>query len=424
MSRTYKKISELIDEISMGPFGSDIKVEYFEKQGVPVLNGSNIAGVKLKDGFTNFVSHERAKGYKKAVAKRGDIVITHRGTLGQIAYVPDDSEYKEYVISQSQFRVRLKVELINPIYFAYYFHTNEGQKRLLSFKSHVGVPALAQATTNFRLLDFPVRPKREQDAIANVLEFIDKKIELNNSINTELEAMAKTLYDYWFVQFDFPDDSPQGQDKPYKTSGGKMVYNPTLKREIPEGWEVAPLSSISGVSNESVNPADFPEKLFKHFSIPVFDATNTFGVERGDTIGSNKFTVKETDLLVSKLNPWFNRVVYAMGESEQICSTEFVVWRCPNPSIKNFMYMIATSPQFIAHCTQSATGTSNSHKRVNPNVMMRFDQPFNLKVAEKLGQHLEPILKQLIVNQRENTKLAQLRDWLLPMLMNGQVTVR
>jgi type I restriction enzyme S subunit len=420
MSRTYKKISELIDEISMGPFGSDIKVEYFEKQGVPVLNGSNIAGVKLKDGFTNFVSHERAKGYKKAVAKRGDIVITHRGTLGQISYVPDDSEYEEYVISQSQFRVGLKVELINPIYFAYYFHTNEGRKRLLSFKSHVGVPALAQATTNFRLLDFPVRPKREQDAIANVLESIDKKIELNNCINAELETMAKTLYDYWFVQFDFPDTN----GNPYKTSGGKMVYNPTLKREIPEGWEVAPLSSITRVSNESINPADYPEKLFKHFSIPVFDATNTFGVERGDAIGSNKFTVEETDLLVSKLNPWFNRVVYAMAEPEQICSTEFVVWRCPNVSIKNFMYMIATSSQFIAHCTQSATGTSNSHKRVNPNVMMRFDQPFNLKVAEKLGQYLESILKQLIVNQRENTKLASLRDWLLPMLMNGQVTVK
>jgi type I restriction enzyme, S subunit len=264
----------------------------------------------------------------------------------------------------------------------------------------------------------------EQTEIANVLSAIDKKIELNNRINAELEAMAKTLYDYWFVQFDFPDDSPQGQGKPYKTAGGKMVYNPTLKREIPEGWEVAPLSSITGVSNESINPADYPEKLFKHFSIPVFDATNTFGVERGDTIGSNKFTVKDTDLLVSKLNPWFNRVVYAMAEPEQICSTEFVVWRCPNTSIKNFMYMIATSEQFITHCTQSATGTSNSHKRVNPNVMMRFDQPFNFKVAEKLGQHLEPILKQLIVNQRENTKLTSLRDWLLPMLMNGQVTVR
>lgn len=307
----------------------------------------------------------------------------------------------------------------NDKYFTYYLLKNLDFNRLNS--------GSAQPSLNRNYI-YPVKIKvpkpDEQKKISNVLRSLDKKIELNNRINAELEAMAKTLYDYWFVQFDFPDDSPQGQGKPYKTSGGKMVYNPTLKREIPEGWEVAPLSSITRVSNESINPADYPEKLFKHFSIPVFDATNTFGVERGDTIGSNKFTVEDTDLLVSKLNPWFNRVVYAMAEPEQICSTEFVVWRCPNASIKNFMYMIATSPQFIAHCTQSATGTSNSHKRVNPNVMMRFDQPFNLKVAEKLGQHLEPILKQLIVNQRENTKLASLRYWLLPMLMNGQVTVK
>ncbi|MCW3173111.1 restriction endonuclease subunit S [Shewanella subflava] len=307
----------------------------------------------------------------------------------------------------------------NDKYFTYYLLKNLDFNRLNS--------GSAQPSLNRNYI-YPVKVKvpksDEQKKISNVLRSLDKKIELNNRINAELEAMAKTLYDFWFVQFDFPDDSPQGQGKPYKTSGGKMVYNPILKREIPEGWEVAPLSSITRVSNESINPADYPEKLFKHFSIPVFDATNTFGVERGNTIGSNKFTVEDTDLLVSKLNPWFNRVVYAMAEPEQICSTEFVVWRCPNASIKNFMYMIATSPQFIAHCTQSATGTSNSHKRVNPNVMMRFDQPFNLKVAEKLGQHLEPILKQLIVNQRENTKLASLRDWLLPMLMNGQVTVK
>ncbi|UXD23451.1 Type I restriction-modification system, specificity subunit S [Yersinia enterocolitica] len=228
----------------MGPFGSDIKVEFFVDHGVPVLNGQNISDFKLKDCFKNYVTEERAAGYKKAIAKRGDIIITHRGTLGQIAYIPDDSEFEEYVISQSQFRVKLKSELVNPIYFTYYFHTDEGQKRLLSFKSHVGVPALAQATTNFRLLDFPIRSKTEQDAVANFLVKIDKKIDLNSRINTELEAMAKTLYDYWFVQFDFPD----ANGKPYKTSGGKMVYNLPLKRNIPVDWEVRTLSQIANIT--------------------------------------------------------------------------------------------------------------------------------------------------------------------------------
>ncbi|MCD2449744.1 restriction endonuclease subunit S [Methylicorpusculum oleiharenae] len=159
----------------------------------------------------------------------------------------------------------------------------------------------------------------EQKIIAGVLSTIDAKIELNNRINVELEAIAKTLYDFRFVQFDFPYDFAQGKPasngKPYKSSGGKMVYNPTLKREIPEGWNATPLSSITNVSNDSLNPADTQEKSFKHFSIPVFDATNTYGVELGETIGNNKFTVEKTDLLVSKLNPWFNRVVLSMANT-------------------------------------------------------------------------------------------------------------
>src|SRR5690606_8357821 len=168
----------------------------------------------------------------------GDIVITHRGTLGQISYIPEDSRYINYIISQSQFRVTLKRDLVDPVFFTYYFHSSEGQKRLLSFKNHVGVPALAQATTNFRLLEFPIRPLKEQLQIAKVLSDLDAKTELNNKINRELEAMAKTLYNYWFVQFDFPD----ANGKPYKSSGGKMVYNTKLKREIPEGWEVKALT--------------------------------------------------------------------------------------------------------------------------------------------------------------------------------------
>ncbi|MDH7942526.1 restriction endonuclease subunit S [Pseudohongiella sp. SYSU M77423] len=281
-----------------------------------------------------------------------------------------------------------------------------------------GQPQITIPDISTKTISLP--PISVQKKVARVLSVLDVKIELNKRINAELEAMAKSLYNYWFVQFDFPN----ANGKPYKTSGGKMVYNPTLKREIPEGWNATPLSKITPVSNQSVNPVDYPNKVFRHFSIPVYDATKTFGLEAGETIGSNKFTVKENDILVSKLNPWFSRVIYAMEEEDLICSTEFVVWRAPNSSIINFLYMVATSPQFIAHCTQSATGTSNSHKRVNPGVMMRFETPFKEEIASALGKKLEPMIKQILINQRENTTLAKLRDWLLPMLMNGQVTVK
>jgi len=411
MSNTYH-VRDLISSTTKG-----ITPKYVEESNVLVINQRCIRNNAIDFSFARYHDQEK-KFAKNKTIKVGDILInsTGQGTAGRCAFVKELPTNKVVITDSHVLIVR-----VNSFYTAgclgYSLFSIEGL--LQTFMDGSTGQGEFDKERLFNIIT-GLPPKEQQEIVFRFLNNLDKKIELNNRINAELEAMAKTLYDYWFVQFDFPD----ANGKPYKSSGGKMVYNPTLKREIPEGWEVAPLSSITRVSNESIDPADYPEKLFKHFSIPVFDATNTFGVERGDTIGSNKFTVEETDLLVSKLNPWFNRVVYAMAEPEQICSTEFVVWRCPNTSIKNFMYMIATSPQFIAHCTQSATGTSNSHKRVNPNVMMRFDQPFNLKVAEKLGQHLEPILKQLIVNQRENTKLASLRDWLLPMLMNGQVTVK
>lgn len=291
---------------------------------------------------------------------------------------------------------------------------------LVTFRNYVTGSAQPKLTKdNLNSIVLHIHKENEQKNIAAVLSALDAKIDCNARINSELEAMARTLYDYWFVQFDFHD----ANGKPYKSSGGKMVYNAVLKREIPAGWEATPLASITPVSNDSINPADFPKKEFRHFSIPVFDATKTYGVERGQSIGSNKFTVLGTDLLVSKLNPWFNRVVYAMDEADQICSTEFVVWRCPTKELKNFLYLIATSQQFISHCVQSATGTSNSHKRVNPTVMMCFDLPYQKEIAKRFGEKIAPFIRKMIANQREIKELTQLRDWLLPMLMNGQVTV-
>jgi type I restriction enzyme S subunit len=270
-----------------------------------------------------------------------------------------------------------------------------------------------------KLQVLPIPDKTTQQKIASVLSSLDSKIELNNRINAELEAMAKTLYDYWFVQFDFPNV----QSKPYKSSGGKMVWNEELKREIPEGWKVKSLAEITAVSNESINPMDSPDKEFKYYSIPGFDTSGTFAIEKGEEIKSNKFKVEATDVLVSKLNPWFSRVIYSTDDSNLVCSTEFVVWRTSDIAIKNYMYMIARDASFVTYCTQSASGTSNSHKRVNPTVMMKYQIVYNDKIARLFGTTLGSTIKMYAKNQIENQQLSALRDWLLPMLMNGQVTV-
>lgn len=129
-------IDDILQEITMGPFGSDITVSNFVSSGVPVLNGYNVSSECIKDVFVNFVTKEKANLLKKAVARRGDIIVTHRGTLGQVSYVPNNSLYEMYVISQSQFRATFKSSKVDSRFIVLFFHTKKGQSILLEGKGH------------------------------------------------------------------------------------------------------------------------------------------------------------------------------------------------------------------------------------------------------------------------------------------------
>ncbi len=226
MSNTEWKeyeMSELIEEISMGPFGSNIKVECFTDSGIPVLNGSNLVGFRLNEASFNYVTEEKATSLGRSNAYRGDIVITHRGTLGQIVFIPQNSKFERYVISQSQFRIRCN-EKVLPEYLVYYFHSLEGQYKLLSNASQVGVPSLARPTTTFQKLKVTIPSVAEQERIVKILGSLDDKIELNDAISKNLEEQAQALFKNWFVDF-----------APF---GGKM----------PEGWNVGKLSDIAEIT--------------------------------------------------------------------------------------------------------------------------------------------------------------------------------
>lgn len=175
------EVSQLLSEISMGPFGSDIKVSNFVSEGVPVLDGLNVRQERLLDEFSKFVTESKARSLKKAVARRGDVVITHRGTIGQVSYIPPDSAFDEYVISQSQFRARFNSDVL-PQWVTVYFLSEWGSKKLLEGKGHTGVPAIAQPTTTFRKLRLPAPPIAEQRAIAQALSDVDALLEEMNRL--------------------------------------------------------------------------------------------------------------------------------------------------------------------------------------------------------------------------------------------------
>lgn len=424
------KLSLFIDEISMGPFGSDIKVDNFINYGIPVLNGSNLTSHKLVEESFNYVSEEKANKLGKANAKRGDIVITHRGTLGQVAYIPENSKFERYIISQSQFRVRFK-ESINPIYFSYLMKSKYGQDKLLSFKSHVGVPALAQATTNFKSLELKIHDLPTQLKIASVLSVLDDKIELNNKINTELEAMAKTLYDYWFVQFDFPFDfaqcKPNEEGKPYKSSGGKMVYNSTLKREIPEGWEVKRLGDIEKNIITGKTPST---KIDEYFGgrIPfvtiddirqqlyIFKSERTLTEMGADT--QNSKYLYPGDISVSCIG-----TVGVIGLVGTRCQTNQQINSISNIKDYNRYFLLNALKQYfefnISAAKQGAV-LANMNKGEFEDIPI-LDSSIDLKKQYLI--RVASIYLKIKNNLKQNEELAQLRDWLLPMLMNGQVTV-
>ncbi|MGJ0328718.1 restriction endonuclease subunit S [Aliarcobacter cryaerophilus] len=240
-----------------------------------------------------------------------------------------------------------------------------------------------------------------EEKIANVLSSLDSKIELNNKINKELEAMAKTLYDYWFVQFDFPDEN----GKPYKSSGGKMVYNLELKREIPQGWEVKTISELLNVVTGKED-ANFAVENGKY---PFFTCSeNILSCDEyafeGKAIliaGNGNFNVK---IYEGKFNA-YQRTYVLIPNDEKFYSVIFYAVKDQLKKLSN-----GSAGSIIKFITKGDVDNI-------PLILPKFG---NDKIFNKLNNITALIEK----NIEQNQELAKLRDWLLPMLMNGQVKVK
>ena len=269
----------------------------------------------------------------------------------------------------------------------------------------------------------------DQSVIADVLKVLDAKIDCNNRINAELEAMAKTLYDYWFVQFDFPFDFAQGRPdangKPYKSSGGKMVYNATLKREIPAGWWDSSALAVADLLGGGTPTKKKPE--YWSGDIPFFTPTDADGsifkfstadyiTEEGLTGSSTKLFGKHTvfitargsvgRLVLAGVDMAMNQSCYALRAKAGISPV--------------FLFFLAK--ELIHHLQVKSSGSVFDSIVSNDIELTNLAIPKG-EVIEKFAAVVEPAFEKIANNTKENQQLAQLRDWLLPLLMNGQVTV-
>ncbi len=280
-----------------------------------------------------------------------------------------------------------------------------------------------------RIMDFPISDfnDTEQKQIAKVLSDLDAKIEVNNKINQELEAMAKTLYDYWFVQFDFPDV----EGKPYKSSGGKMVFNKKLKREIPEGWEVDKLSSLLEHNYNSIGKNDNYTQIryldTSSLTLNAISETQLIHTASEKVPSRAKRIVNKNDILYSTVRPNLRHYgIIKHPQDSMVASTGFVQLASKTKDLSNdFIYTYLTSEWITQRLHQIAVLSVSSYPSISPSDILELKIPLP-KEREKISFanfKFGKIYEKISLNQKENQKLSELRDWLLPMLMNGQITV-
>ena len=389
---TYR-IADLIDEIAMGPFGSNIKVSCFVDSGVPVLNGSNLEGFSLSEKTFRYVTRKKADSLNKANAHRGDIVITHRGTLGQIVFIPQDSKYDRYVISQSQFRVRCNDKVL-PEYLVYYFHTPIGQHKLLSNASQVGVPALARPSSTFQQIEVVLPELSIQKRVVEIISTIQKKIVNNQELNDNLYAQAKAIFDNHFINI---DAIPAGWRKGNLLDIANYLNGLAMQKFRPQGNEIGlPVLKIKELRQGSCDDSSElcslrikPEYII-HDGDVIFSWSGSLLVDIwcGGTCGLNQHLFKVTSDIYDK---WF-----------------YYLWTAHHLA------------RFIAIAADKATtmGHIKREELAKAEVLIPCEEDYT-----SLTSIMQPIFELIISNRIEGRKLAVLRDELLPKLMSGEIDV-
>ena len=399
----WKSLSSITSKIGSGstPRGGN---SVYSDSGISFIRSQNVLDMDFSTENLAFINDDQAEKLNNVIVEKNDILLNITGdSIARCTVVPE--EILPARVNQHVSIIRCK-NTEESKYVMYYL---QYMKKYLLQISKVG--GTRNALTKEAIGKLPIKISDDCNKISKILDNIDQKIQTNNQINQELEAMAKALYDYWFVQFDFPDQN----GNPYKSSGGKMVYHPELKREIPEGWGVENLFDIADVQYGYPFSTDYFNSISE--GVPVIrirdilgnDITNYSTEEVED-----KYKINVGDVLIGMdgnfhMNYWIKEDCYLNQRVVKVNSDKL-----PNMVLK---YQIEP---FIKLREKSVSRTTVGHlsdkdlKAIN--VILPRD-----KYLSSIFEKFESILENIIINQQQNQELTQLRDWLLPMLMNGQV---
>ena len=399
MKENTIKLEKVIIDIAAGPFGSNLKVSCFVDDGFPIIDGANLKGFKVTDNITKFVTEEKANSLYRSIAHRNDVVVTISGTLGQIAYIPEDSMYEAYLCSQRQFRVTFDAEKVFVPYIVYYFHTYEGQHKILSFANQTGVPALSQPLKNFKNIEVKLPAIEVQKKIASVALSLDGKIELNNRINENLESQAQAIFKSWFVDFE-----PFGGVKP-------------------EEWTEKSVYDLA----EYINGAAFKKNEYSTEGIPIIkiaelkngitDSTQYCRIEKDE-----KYYFDNKAILFSwSGNPETSIDTFLWYRGKAILNQHtFRVVSKYNASAFTYFLLKYLKPKFT-HIASNKQTTGLGHVTVSDLKRLQFS--CSTDAIEEFEKMSKPLFDMIYNTYVESNRLSKLRDVLLPKLMNGEIDV-
>lgn len=385
------KISDFLENYGDGIHGTP---NYDENGTVYFINGNNLVNGKIQiNANTLKITEEEANKIKRDLNEK-TLLLSINGTLGNIALY----NHEKITLGKSACFLNVKEEK-DKIFLKYVLSTKEFKKYMQLVATGSTIKNLAPSqVANY---EFELKDNVDKYKVSNLLSSIDNKIENNNKINAELESLAKTIYDYWFLQFEFPNE----EVKPYKSSGGKMVWNKELKREIPEGWAVKKLNSIANLYQPEILPSNLMKEDGKYF---VYGANGIVG-------RYNKFNHEHPEIAICCRGASCGNYLMTLPKS-WITGNSMVVTPKDSSVTEEYLYHSLRYIDIKRYVTGSAQPQIT---RSNLDGIKVVIPPF--KSLEHFSNKAEKIRNELIKNINENNELSSLRDFLLPMLMNGQV---
>lgn len=394
------ELSTAITDIAAGPFGSNLKVECFVPSGFPIIDGANLKGYKVTDNITKFVTEEKARSLSRSIAHRGDVIVTISGTIGQIAYIPEDSLYDEYLCSQRQFRVSFDSSMVYVPYLVFYFHTFEGQNKILSFANQTGVPALSQPLKNFKKIRLCLPSLQEQRRIASIVETINDKIENNIKINDNLQQQAAALFESWFVNYDPWDgvqpseweNAPLGSFVEIKRGGSPRPIQDFLSDSGLRWLKISDVTSLS---------SPFVLEIKEH--IKEEGLRKTVFLHAGELVLSNSAT------------PGIPKIL-----DVDTCIHDGWLYFPKSELSKYYLYL------FFKHIRKElvALGNGSVFTNLKTDILKAFPATkADESTLKEFDALVTPLFDAMLNADRENFKLAAMRDALLPKLMSGEIDV-